>query len=83
LFEKIFAKTGMSLDAADNLVYLKGHQGPHPEEYHEEIFRWLEAAVRRCRTQAQCRSSLSNALKRIAEEVCTPGSMLHQLATKG
>jgi hypothetical protein len=82
LFEKLFARAGMSLDARENLVYLKGHKGPHPEAYHEEIYRRLEAAVGRCRTLEQCRSSLRQELKDLAEEVCTPGSWLYQLATK-
>jgi hypothetical protein len=82
LFEKLFAKAGMSLDAAENLVYLAGHKGPHPEAYHEEIYRRIEAAVGRCRTLEQCRRSLRQELRDIAEEVCTPGTRLHQLITK-
>jgi hypothetical protein len=82
LFEKLFAKAGMSLDAAENLVYLEGHKGPHPEAYHTEIYRRLSIAVAQCRTLAQCRSSLVKELKSIAEELCTPGSRLYRLATK-
>jgi hypothetical protein len=81
-FETLFAKAGMSLNAAENLVYLAGHKGPHPEEYHEEVYERLQTAVARCRTREQCRSDLLRALKRLSEEVCTPGSRLHQLATK-
>ncbi|PTL84576.1 AHH domain-containing protein [Vitiosangium sp. GDMCC 1.1324] len=82
LFEAIFAKAGMSLDAKENLVYLKGHKGPHPEEYHDEVFRILRAVVSDCKTVAECRSKLIAALKRLAEETCTPGSQLHRLVTK-
>jgi hypothetical protein len=82
LFAKIFAKAGMSLDAAENLVYLAGHKGPHPEEYHEEVFGKLNAAVEGCGTVSQCKSRLVEALRKIAEGVCTPGSRLHRLATK-
>jgi hypothetical protein len=82
LFEKFFTKAGMSLDAAENLVYLKGHKGPHPAEYHLEIYQRLEEALGECRTVAQCRSRMVEGLKGIADEVCTPGSMLHQWVTK-
>ncbi|WP_233262262.1 AHH domain-containing protein [Vitiosangium sp. GDMCC 1.1324] len=49
LFEKLFAKAGMSLDAAENLVYLKGHKGPHPEEYHSEVYQRIESVLRTVR----------------------------------
>jgi hypothetical protein len=82
LFEELFARTGMSLDAAENLVYLKGHRGPHPEAYHREVYAKLVAAVEDCETASRCRSKLMEALKRLADEVCTPGSRLHTLVTK-
>ncbi|WP_257457764.1 AHH domain-containing protein [Archangium lipolyticum] len=80
--ETIFAKAGMSLDAAENLVYLKGHKGPHPEEYHMEVYRRLRSAVAQCRSQPQCRGLLVESLRELADEVCTPGSHLHRLATR-
>ncbi len=82
LLERIFARAGMRLDSAENLVYLKGHKGPHPEEYHSEVYQRLEEALGECRTVTQCRSRLVQALKELADEVCTPGSLLHQLVTK-
>jgi hypothetical protein len=82
LFEKLFAKAGMSLDARENLVYLKGHKGPHPEEYHSAIYRKLEEALEDCWPVSQCRSRLVEELRMLADEVCTPGSLLYQLATK-
>jgi hypothetical protein len=82
LFEEFFKLAGMGLDAAENLVYLKGHKGPHPEAYHREVFRRLNLATEDCGTTSQCRRKLQEALRMIAEEVCTPGSLLHQLATK-
>jgi hypothetical protein len=63
-------------------VNLLGHFGPHPEEYHGEIFRRLEDAIRFCRPQQNCRARLLEELKRIADEVCTPGTRLHSLTTK-
>jgi hypothetical protein len=81
-FQWIFKKAGMHLNAEENLVFLRGHKGPHPEEYHEEVFRRLFEAVSNCHTPEQCRPKLIRELKSLAEEVCTPGALLHQLATK-
>ena len=81
-FEDIFRRAGMSLDAPENRVYLKGHKGPHPAEYHKEVDRRLRTAVIRCRGLEQCRGLLLEALRELADEVCTPGSVLHRLATK-
>jgi HNH/ENDO VII superfamily nuclease len=82
LFEEIFEAAGMSLDAAENLVYLKGHKGPHPEEYHKEVYRRLKTVVAQCRAREQCRDILARTLRALADEVCTPGSELHRLVTK-
>jgi hypothetical protein len=81
-FERIFVKAGISLDDDANKVNLMGHFGPHPEEYHGEIFRRLEDAIRFCKTQQQCRLRLLEELKRIADEICTSGSRLHGLTTR-
>jgi hypothetical protein len=72
----------MSLDDPANIVYLIGHVGPHPKEYHEEVFRRLRTALGQCNTQADCRIRLTKALDIIAGEVCTPGSKLNKLATR-
>ncbi|WPB76427.1 AHH domain-containing protein [Archangium violaceum] len=81
-FEQLFELAGMSLDAAENLVYLKGHKGPHPEAYHEAVFEKLNSELRDCGTISRCKGKLLQALGRLAEDVCTPGSRLHRLVTK-
>jgi hypothetical protein len=81
-FQDLFARAGMTLEDPENLVYLQGHKGPHPEEYHAEIFERLQSALGPCRTHEQCRGNLSRALRRAATDVCTPGSQLHRLATQ-
>jgi hypothetical protein len=82
LFEEIFARAGMSLQDEANKVNLFGHFGPHPEEYHTEISRRLRDALGRCATQNECRARLLQELKKIGDEVCTPGSRLNLLITK-
>lgn len=82
LFEELFADSGMGLDDDANLVNLLNHAGPHPKEYHIEVYRRLRSAVARCTTQHGCRTQLLKALREIAEEVCTPGTELNRLATR-
>jgi hypothetical protein len=72
----------MSLDAAENQVYVLNHGGPHSEEYHTEVYKRLREATEGCKTKQQCRAFLVEELRRISDEVCTPGSKLHRLLTK-
>ena len=81
LFKEIFELAGMDLNAAENLVYLKGHKGPHPAQYHEVVYEKLRVAVTDCGTVPQCRRKLVKALEELADDVCTAGSRLFQLAT--
>lgn len=82
LFERLFAKAGVSMDDPVNRVYLSGHRGPHPEEYHREIYQRLEAALSGRRAALECKSRLVDELRKIRSEVCTPGSLLHRLLTR-
>lgn len=82
LFQSLFDRAEMGLNAEENLVHLKGHQGPHPEAYHEAVYSRLDSAMEGCRTVSQCRTKLVKALKQLAEQVCTPGTALHRLATR-
>jgi hypothetical protein len=68
-FARIFARAGMNLQDKENKVNLFGHFGPHPEEYHQEIFRRLQVAVEDCETQQACRVKLVEALRKISDEV--------------
>ncbi|WNG32986.1 hypothetical protein F0U61_04655 [Archangium violaceum] len=81
-FKTLFARAGMSLEDPANIVYLRGHKGPHPEEYHSEIFERLSRAIVNCRRQSECRAQLVEELDNIAGDVCTPGSKLNKLATR-
>jgi hypothetical protein len=81
-FQQLFNKAGLLLDDPANRVYLSGHQGPHSEEYHFEVYQRLEAALGRCQAIAQCKPRLVEELQRIRNEVCTPGSLLLRLLIK-
>jgi hypothetical protein len=82
VFEKIFKRAGMSLNDPANKVRVQGHKGPHPEEYHREVFRRLDRATSTCRTMEQCRASLVKELRLLAEEISTPGARLNKLVTR-
>ncbi|HZH77683.1 MAG TPA: AHH domain-containing protein [Archangium sp.] len=81
-FKALFDRAGMSLDAPANILYLRNHKGPHPEDYHAAVYKRLQGALEDCQTQAECSRRIMDALDEIAGEICTPGSRLHKLATK-
>jgi hypothetical protein len=81
-FQKIFDKAGMSLDDPANIVRVRGHQGPHPQEYHEKIFQRLFRATSRCRSMEQCREALTAELRRLARDISTEGTELNKLVTR-
>jgi hypothetical protein len=81
-FEELFAEAGMSMEDPANTVFLRGHYGPHPEEYHRAIFERLRLAMRSCRSTESCQRLLKAELRRIADDICTPGTLLNRLITK-
>jgi hypothetical protein len=58
----------MSLDDPANIVHVKGHKGPHPQEYHERILERLIAVTDGCRTMAQCREVLTAELGKLGNK---------------
>jgi hypothetical protein len=81
-FREIFAKAGMTLDDPANQLPLPGHYGPHPQRYHELVFRELRNATLTCRSVVDCRERLTRALKALAKDIATPGTELNQLVTR-
>jgi hypothetical protein len=79
-FEKLFKKAGMTLEDAANTIPLPGHRGPHPERYHEEIYRRLVNATR-SKNGAEYKSALLDELQKIADEIAKPGTVLNRLLT--
>lgn len=81
-FQKIFDRAGMSLNDPANIVRIRGHKGPHPQEYHEEVYDRLNAATLECRSIQQCREALVAELRALADDIATEGSKLNRLVTK-
>jgi hypothetical protein len=80
-FRALFEKAGMTLNDPANLVKVKGHRGPHPEQYHRQIRDALKLATDDCVGVAQCRERLTRALGRLGVECSTPGTRLNQWIT--
>jgi hypothetical protein len=82
-FEKLFARAGMRLNDAENIVPIQGHKGPHPHRYHEIVYRRLDVALGDCSTIAECRGELTRELRALAGEITKPGTELNRLVTLG
>ncbi|MFY0582877.1 AHH domain-containing protein [Cystobacter fuscus] len=82
LFQQVFDLARMSLDDAVNKVRIQGHKGPHPAEYHKEVFGRIDQATLGCRGPAQCRAALVEELVKIARDLTTEGTKLRKLITK-
>ena len=81
-FQEFFDQAGMSLDDAANRVPVRGHKGPHPKEYHQEVYERPRDAMEDCSTLHQCRETLTKVLRVLAEEVSTSGTKLNKLVTQ-
>jgi len=73
----------MRLKDRENIVLIKGHKGPHPQRYHEIVYRRLREALGDCGTIAECRARLLPALDDLARDISTPGTDLNRLLTLG
>jgi hypothetical protein len=82
-FKEIFARAGMRLKDPENIVPIRGHKGPHPEEYHRTVYKELFRATKGCRSVVDCRAGLTRALDDLAHEIATPGTELNLLVTQG
>jgi hypothetical protein len=80
--KKLFDRAGMSMEDPTNKVRIPGHKGPHPKEYHEEVFQRLGDALKGCETTAQCQEALKQELGQLALDLKTLGSKLNKLVTR-
>ena len=81
-FQEIFDRAGMSLNDPENIVRIRGHKGPHPQEYHEEVFERLRRAIQGCGSIQTCQAALRVELRELAQEISREGSHLHELITR-
>jgi hypothetical protein len=81
--EELYARAGMGLEDTENIVPIKGHKGPHPQRYHEIVYERLRRALGDCSAVQECRENLTDALRKLAREIATPGTELNRLVTLG
>jgi hypothetical protein len=81
--ERLFARAGMRLTDEENVVPVEGHKGPHPQRYHEIVYRRVDEALGDCSSIAECRARLLPALDELARLISTPGTELNRLVTLG
>ncbi|WP_375755881.1 AHH domain-containing protein [Corallococcus exercitus] len=81
-FQELFDRAGMSLDDEVNTVRVRGHQGPHPREYHEEVYTRLSDALGRCRTIVSCRDALVEELQILGGQISKQNTRLNLLVTQ-
>jgi hypothetical protein len=81
-YQKLFDRAGMSLNDTANKVRIRGHEGPHPEEYHQLVYQRIQRALGGCRGTAACRDALVLQLRLLAKDLLTPGSLLRRLIIK-
>jgi filamentous hemagglutinin len=73
----------MTLQDQDNLVYVLGHKGPHPQEYHEAVRDRLEYALRdKAFGSAAYQDALRSELAAMRFDIQTSGTYLNKLVTK-
>jgi len=70
-FQELFAKGGMSLEEATNIVELPAelHKGPHAQGYHQWVYQRLQDAIAGLDDPAKIRARLEAELRAIAEEL--------------
>ncbi|WP_095983830.1 AHH domain-containing protein [Cystobacter fuscus] len=81
-FQELFDKAGMSMEAQANKVPLEGHKGPHPQAYHEAVYRRLRDATSTCRSTLDCRKALVTELRQMAQELTDRSSKLYKLLSE-
>lgn len=82
VFEDYLENAGLKFSHPANRVWLEGHKGPHPAEYHREVFRRLREATRGLRGGTPgYRDAVLQVLKEIGKEIQTKGSKLNLLLT--
>lgn len=80
-FEDLFDKAGVSMQGDLNKVWVAGHQGPHPQEYHREVFDRL-VEVTQGKSGDAYTQAFQRELAKIGKEIQTPGTKLNNLVTK-
>jgi hypothetical protein len=80
-FESLFSKAGININSKLNKVFVEGHYGPHPAEYHKAIFTRLLEATEGLKGKDYIKA-FEKTLDVLGKEVSTKGTELNKLLTK-
>lgn len=83
-FKEIFDGAGLDINKSlDNLVNVPGHKGPHPQVYHEYVYKQLDDATSGLSKGTQAYTdAVKAALAKLKIEATTPGSQVNNWLTK-
>jgi RHS repeat-associated protein len=81
-FQELFDRAGMNMQDGLNRVVIEGHSGPHPEAYHNYVYRYLQGRTAGLEGQ-EFTQAFRSGLSELRTEVSTPGSPLNKLVTGG
>ncbi|MDT4860165.1 hypothetical protein FQZ97_947090 [compost metagenome] len=79
-FQKMFDKAGLTMQDELNKVWVAGHQGPHPQEYHALVYQRLKNLESLPADAYQ--QAFKEELTKIGQEIQTPGTRMNKLVTK-
>ena len=83
IFQELFDGAGLSLDDAANKVFVPGHKGPHPEQYHSYVYDELVSATSGLEPGTDAfRNAVLGTLDRVRVEATTIGSQVNLWLTK-
>jgi hypothetical protein len=80
-FLPLFKKAGYKLSDAINTVFVKGHFGPHPDEYHRIVLKRLTEATKDLKG-SKFKEAFDKTLTEIGKEAAEKGTELNKLLTK-
>jgi RHS repeat-associated protein len=78
-YKPFFDKAGLDMDGPENKVYVPGHKGPHPDDYHQHVFDKLSDAtegINHRTNPAEYKNAVKKALSEVASDAQTPGSQV-------
>jgi A nuclease family of the HNH/ENDO VII superfamily with conserved AHH/Possible hemagglutinin (DUF637)/Pre-toxin domain with VENN motif len=83
-YTKIFDGAGLDINKSlDNLVNVPGHKGPHPQAYHEYVYKQLDDATTGLSKGTQAYTdAVKAALAKLKIEATTPSNQVNNWLTK-
>ena len=84
-YKPFFDNAGLSMDCPENKVYVPGHKGPHPDEYHQYVYDKIDQATSGIDPDTDkdnYKAALISALEDVATEAQTEGTNVNIWLTK-